>query len=306
MDVSTKHSMIKKLIFSTILALIASGCNTKTQKKMHTVDTNQLITINKEASVEELASELTQKIEAKGFKVLADVNHTAGAEKVGLSLRPTRTLIFGNPLGGTKLMQQDQRIGLDLPLKIVIWEDENAEVKLSYFNGRTLTERYGISEPQAVIEKVNEALSGFTGTPNEVQTSSTENIKNHLISKKSTHNADTTFARLKEIVASKGLTIMAEVPHDKAAASVDLDLRPTRLLVFGNPKVGTLLMQSDQKIGLDLPLKILVYEDENGAVYVSYFDATFLTSRYRINDKSEVVTKVNGALDGITNAVISQ
>lgn len=273
---------------------------------MNTVDKNQLITIQKEGTVAELASQLTTVIESKGFKIIADVNHAASAAKVDLELRSTRTLIFGNPLGGTKLMQQDQAIGLDLPLKILLWEGEDGKTNLSYYDGCTLTGRYGILEPKAVIDKVNGALAGFSGKPAEVKIGTTKQIKGELISKKSAHNADTTFSRLKEIITSKGLSIMAEVPHDKAAASVELALRPTRLLIFGNPKVGTLLMQSDQKIGIDLPLKILVHENAQGETYVSYFNASFLSDRYEITDKAEVIAKVNGALNGITDAVVSE
>ncbi|NAS31077.1 DUF302 domain-containing protein [Flavobacteriaceae bacterium R38] len=295
---------MKKFFIISFMAILQFACNNK--EKMNSIDHNQLISIQNESNVEELASQLKEQIENKGFKVIADVNHAASATKVELELRPTRTLIFGNPQGGTKLMQQDQAIGLDLPLKILIWEDEEGKTNLSYYDGTTLTSRYGITEPQAVIEKVNGALAGFSNKPEEIKTSAISSVKDQLISKKSTFDTDTTFARLKEIVASKGLNIIAEVPHDKAAASVGLELRPTRLLIFGNPKVGTLLMQSDQKIGIDLPLKVLVHENEQGETYVSYFNASFLANRYEIADKDEVVTKINGALDGITNAVVTE
>ena len=295
---------IKQMKKAFIISLVAMLFACKTEKEMNFTDQNQLITVQKEQTVQELGTQLRTQIEAKGFKIIADVDHAASAEKVGLELRPTRLLVFGNPLGGTKLMQQDQLMGIELPLKILLWEDENAKVNLSFYNGSVLTSRYGLNEPQTVIEKVNAALSGFAGLAEEVNVQSPELSKDKIITKKSNHNADSTFTRLKDIVASKGLSIMAEVPHDKAAAKVDLELRPTRLLIFGNPKVGTLLMQSEQKLGIDLPLKILVHEDENGDVFVSYYNASFLSSRYGITDKEEVVNKVNGALDGITNAVI--
>ena len=297
---------MKKINSILLLAVLTMACTDKPTRIMVSLDSNQLINNKKETSVDALASKISEAVQEKGFKIIADVNHAAAAAKVDLELRPTRTLIFGNPQGGTKLMQQDQAIGLDLPLKILIWEDEEGKANLSHYDGATLTGRYGVTEPQAVIQKVNGALGGFTGTPEEIKVPVTENIKSELISKKSAHSADSTFSKLKEIVASKGLTIMAEVPHDKAAASVGLELRPTRLLIFGNPKVGTLLMQSDQKIGIDLPLKILVHENAEGEVYVSYFDGSFLTSRYKIEDKAEIVAKVNGALNGITDAVIAE
>ncbi|AXT20932.1 DUF302 domain-containing protein [Flavobacteriaceae bacterium AU392] len=289
------------ILFFSLLIFACKPSNKTTNTNIN----NMSITLTKETPVEVLATELISKIETKGFKVVADVNHSEAAAKVGMQLRPTRTLIFGNPLGGTKLMQQDQFIGLDLPLKILIWENEDGNSNLSYFDGSTLTCRYGITEPEMVINKINIALASFTENT-DVTGKTTSNIKNELISKKSSYNIDTTFTRLKDIVSSKGLIIMAEVPHDKAAASVDLKLQPTRTLIFGNPKIGTLLMQSNQKIGLDLPLKILVHETDNGEVFVSYYNATFLANRYQITDKDEVVNKVNGALNGITDAVISE
>ena len=267
--------------------------------------TSEFITISKEKSVSQLADSLIPQLKEKGFKIIANIDHALAAKKAGLELRPTRTIIFGNPKGGTLLMQQDQRIGLDLPLKILLWEDEAGDTQISYYNATTLTSRYGIVEPQAVISKVNGALAGFTGNTN-IEGASVAAITEQLITKESPHTADETFEKLQQVVTSKGLYTMAIVPHDKAAASVDLELRPTRVLIFGNPKVGTLLMQSNQSMGIDLPLKVLVYEDENGKVYVSYFDATFLTNRHGITDKSEVVQKVNAALDGITNTVIAK
>ncbi|MEP0264234.1 DUF302 domain-containing protein [Dokdonia sp.] len=280
---------------------------TQNQSKTTTTPmrTSEFITVAKEKTVSQLADTLIPQLKEKGFKIMANIDHSIAATKAGLELRPTRTIIFGNPKGGTLLMQQDQRIGLDLPLKLLIWEDAAGDTQISYYNGTTLTSRYGITEPQAVIGKINGALAGFTENTT-VEGASVASINDQLITKKSPHTADETFTKLQEVVTSKGLHVMAIVPHDKGAASVDLELRPTRVLIFGNPKVGTLFMQSNQSIGIDLPLKVLVHEDENGAVFVSYLDASFLAERHGITDKAEVVQKVNGALDGITNAVIAE
>lgn len=294
--------MAAKWKYYLLAVLLSTACKSDLKQSKSTMGNSQSTPVSQERTVAQLAEQLTEQLKAKGFKIIADVDHAAGASKVGLSLRPTRTLIFGNPKGGTLLMQQNQNIGIDLPLKLLLWEDEEGKVRVSYFNGTDLTRRYGITEPAAVIEKVNGALAGLSGDQGEHLTQENNIISNRLISKKSGYDVDTTFERLQQIVTDKGLSIMANVAHDKAAASVDLELRPTRLLIFGNPKVGTLFMQSDQRMGLDLPLKILVHENEEGETYVSYFDASFLTARYHIDDKAEVVEKVNGALNGITDA----
>ncbi len=296
--------MFRKINFNFVLFLLITACTVTPKKVMITKDSNQLITNTKENSVSELAEAIVEQVQSKGFKVVANIDHAAAASKVGLTLRPTQTIIFGNPLGGTKLMQQNQSIGLDLPLKILVWEDETGKANLSYYNGTALTQRYQIEEPQAVISKVNGALAKFTGSPESIEITAVDSA-NDLVIKKSLHSTDSTFTKLKETITSKGLTIMAEVAHDKAAASVDLELRPTRLLIFGNPKIGTMLMQSDQKIGIDLPLKILVHETAEGEVLVSYFNASTLSERYNIVDKEAVITKVNGALNAITDAAIN-
>ena len=300
---------MKNGIYFLILSLCILSC-TQNQQKTNTTTlpvmrTSEFITVTNEKTVSQLSDTLISQLKEKGFKIIATIDHAIAAQVAGLELRPTQTIIFGNPKGGTLLMQQDQRIGLDLPLKIMIWEDEAGDTQVSYYNATTLTSRYSIKEPAAVIAKVNGALAGFTGNK-EIEGASVVAITDQLITKKSPYTADQTFTKLEEVVASKGLNTMAIVPHDKAAASVDLELRPTRVLIFGNPKVGTLLMQSNQSIGIDLPLKILVHEDENGEVFISYYDAAFLTKRHGITDKEDVVQKVNGALNGITDAVIAE
>ncbi|WP_299683272.1 DUF302 domain-containing protein [uncultured Dokdonia sp.] len=298
---------MKNGIYFLFLLMLGISCSQKQQKSTTTsaMRTSEFITVSTKKTVTQLADTLIPQLKEKGFKIIANIDHSIAAKKAGLELRPMRTIIFGNPKGGTLLMQQDQRIGLDLPLKLMIWEDEAGDTHVSYYNATTLTSRYGISEPQAVIDKVNGALAGFAGN-NEIEGASVTPITAQLITKKSPYTADVTFEKLQEVINSKGLHTMAIVPHDKAAASVGLELRPTRVLIFGNPKVGTLLMQSNQSIGIDLPLKVLVHEDANGTVYVSYFDATFLTNRHGVTDKGDVVQKVNAALNGITDAVIAE
>jgi uncharacterized protein (DUF302 family)/uncharacterized membrane protein YidH (DUF202 family) len=93
---------------------------------------------------------------------------------------------------------------------------------------------------------------------------------NGIISKSSNHSVDETVERLKSILHSKGVTLFALVDHSGEAEKVGMKMRSTKLLIFGNPKAGTPLMQAAPSIAIDLPLKILVAEDSNGKVSVSY------------------------------------
>jgi uncharacterized protein (DUF302 family) len=110
------------------------------------------------ATMDRLAAEVT----SKGMNVFARIDHAAGAASVGMPLRPTEVLIFGNPKGGTPLMQTAQTIGLDLPLKILVWQDEAGDTFLSYNDPVWLARRYGIAgEMEAASGKLSAALAAL-------------------------------------------------------------------------------------------------------------------------------------------------
>jgi uncharacterized protein (DUF302 family) len=96
---------------------------------------------------------------AKGMTVFARIDHAAGAAAVGLSLQPTEVLIFGNAKGGTPLMQSVQTIGIDLPLKALVWQDTSGDTWLSYNDPVWLAKRHGLSgETEAAVNAMTSAL----------------------------------------------------------------------------------------------------------------------------------------------------
>ena len=125
-----------------------------------------------------------------------------------------------------------------------------------------------------------------------------------LIIKPSPHDVATTIDRLAAVMKKKGVTVFARVNHAAGAKSIGKELRPTQLLIFGNPKLGTPMMQSDQKIGLALPLKALAWQDANGKVWLGYTKPTVIAQRFSISNRAEVVKKMTGALNKLTNAAL--
>ena len=119
---------------------------------------------------------------------------------------------------------------------------------------------------------------------------------------KSKHNVTATVDKLESALKSKGMTIFKRVSHSDGAARVGLELRPTELLVFGNPKVGTPLMQCAQLVALDLPQKALVYEDESGQVWYAYNDPEYIANRHNISGCDDVVNKISSALFNFSRA----
>jgi len=117
-----------------------------------------------------------------------------------------------------------------------------------------------------------------------------------MISVKSAHSVGVTADRLEKILASKGMTVFKRVNHAAGAAKVGKELRPTELVIFGNPKVGTPLMQCSRSIAIDLPQKALIWEDAGGQAWFSYNDPQFLALRHDTRGCDAVLKKVAQAL----------
>lgn len=120
-----------------------------------------LIKVKSAHSVKDTADKLETILNAKGMNVFGRINHAAGAEKAGLSLKPTEVVIFGNPKVGTPLMNCERTIAIDLPQKALIWEDDGGEVWLAYNDPAELAKRHDVKGCEAVIEKVTGALANF-------------------------------------------------------------------------------------------------------------------------------------------------
>jgi uncharacterized protein (DUF302 family) len=118
-----------------------------------------------------------------------------------------------------------------------------------------------------------------------------------LISVKSSHDVKNTTDRLENIVKEKGMRVFLRINHAENARKVGQDLRPTELLIFGNPKVGAPLMQCSQTIAIDLPQKALIWEDKTGQVWLTYNDPIYLANRHNISSCKEVLEKVKNALN---------
>ena len=108
----------------------------------------------------------------------------------------------------------------------------------------------------------------------------TSGKSNGIIDKRSNHSVDETVEKLKGILQAKGVSLFALVDHSGEAEKAGLKMRPTKLLIFGSPKAGTPLMLAAPSVAIDLPLKILIWEDGQGAVWLSYNSPSYLQERH--------------------------
>lgn len=125
-----------------------------------------------------------------------------------------------------------------------------------------------------------------------------------LVAVLSPYSAKETMTRLEEAVKQRGLNVFARIDHAAGAAKVGHSLRPTAVLIFGHPKGGTPFMQCAQTVGIDLPLKVLVWQDESRRVWLGYNDPAYLARRHEVAD-CPVVGKLRKTLDETVKAVVS-
>jgi len=123
---------------------------------------------------------------------------------------------------------------------------------------------------------------------------------NDIIVKNSNHSVTQTINNIKKIVRDKGLGVFAIINHRGNARAVGMDMRESKLIIFGNPKLGTALMKENILSALDLPVKILVYEDEEGKVKIAYRDASWLKHLHGLKD-NKTVAMIDHGLDKLTN-----
>ena len=129
---------------------------------------------------------------------------------------------------------------------------------------------------------------------------------NGLVKKQSPYSPAETLDRLEKVLMAKGIKVFARINHKANAEGVGLVLRPTELLIFGNPKLGTYLINSNQDVGIDLPMKVLAWQDDNFQTWVAYNDPRYVADRHEVGNREPIVKKMQGALDKLTNKAIEK
>lgn len=267
---------------------------------------NGFVQVSAEKSFDEVVSGLEAGIEkAKRITLVTKVDHAKGAQDVGMELPATTLLVFGNPSIGTPLMKGSQTAGLDLPLKILVWETEGGEVKVGfnapdYIAARHGIDKYGLfrSQMEGAIEKLIAEASG--ASVEDIPQKEVMKVEpgDGMVSVESKNGVDATFNRLEELLEeADGVEIFATVDHTANAEKANRELGLTKLIIFGNPKLGTPLMQKARTIGVDLPMKFLVWESPDAEINVTYNDPKWLTERHGLEVDEKKLEKMTRTLE---------
>jgi len=242
----------------------------------------------------------------QAISILAEVDHAANARAVGRVLNPTKIVFFGNPNLGSPLLQKNQLVGLDLPQKVMFFENNDALVFAMYNSVAYLESRYQLQDT-TTLGQVSGALENLTSaaTNSEVQRAANliVEIEEGIITIESNQNFEQTYSSLETAISSdENLHVFLQLDHQANASSVGMELRPTTVIVFGNPNLETPLMQNSQTAGLDLPQKMLVWEDQDGIVKISYNDPLYLQLRHGISGNDSQVQQMATILGELAKA----
>ena len=150
---------MKKLL-SIFLALVLAGC---AAHRMNEGPAHGVRAVQSPHSVKVTIDRFEAAAKARGLNIFARIDHAAGAQRIGKTLRPTELLVFGNPQGGTPLMECAQGAGIDLPLKALAWQDAAGAVWLSFNEPRFLMHRHGGGDCQPAVDNLTKALEALAG-----------------------------------------------------------------------------------------------------------------------------------------------
>jgi uncharacterized protein (DUF302 family) len=271
-------NFIKSTVFvGGILALTACGENTEPE----VVVEDKPITILQK--VDNAVVELSDQI--SDYSVVTTLDHHRMAKDAGVYTPPSIATIFSNPLVEAPLLQESQLIGLDLPFKVLCYaEPDTANASLAYTSSEFIQKRHNL-DPTLMDDYDRNMSKAIKSFPKEmVSMTDVTNVEDGfgIVMIKSDFNYTNTVQNLRDIIMAQGDTKwFADVDYQEQASIVGVELRPTILLLFGGPAPGGKAMMTSPKIGLDaFCQKLLVYENEDGEVWIAYNDIVAFAELY--------------------------
>ena len=247
------------------------------------------ISIGDAENVDDAVAHITAALERQGFEIVLTVNHSAAAAGVGRGLAPTQ-VIFARPprLFERRLLKRSDTIGIDLPLKFLVFHREGeTEIQVTFNSVGYLVDRHDIKINDLLLWLLQYKVEQFGDAPDG------------LITIQSLLSVEETVQSLQEAILSNPafrIPLVLDYDADRGHDRYHRDHRLPVLIVFGNPNAGTPLMQADQCIGIDLPQKILVWEDADDGVYITYNDPFFIARRHNIQGQDKLLEAIAGAL----------
>ena len=227
-------------------------------------------------SVDDAVELISAQLEKERFEIVGVINHAAAATSAGLELLPTQVVLFSKTWPDAALNRRSATMGIDLPQKLLVWEAADGSIHLKYNAPGYLFDRHDARVLDFLYRNVDKVTGQFGP------------LDNGLVSIQSQQSVDATVAKLLQVLDDAGFNIPFVI--DQPAK------RPMTLVIFGNPAIGTQLMQNSRPVALDLPQKYLVYEDRHGNVHIVWNDPIFVAQRGGVEGLDMLLNNVANAL----------
>ncbi len=229
-------------------------------------------------------------LEVQGFSIEIVVNHQAAAASVGLELRPTQ-VIFARPSKRVErsLLFRSSTMGLDMPVKILVYEDIEGTIRLTFNSVGYLFDRHDPYVSDRTLRSLQRSLTSIG------------EVEGGVVNIESNQSFEDTVNTLLSELASRGFRVplILDYNESKLDSHHPHNWRLPTLIVFGNPNVGTPLMQEKQTIAIDLPQKFLIWKNRSGGVSISYNDPAFFAERHGVVGQDARIRAIVNALAAI-------
>ncbi len=273
-----------KAIFPTVVWLILSWITPLSASSEEPLNESL---VKEAASVSEAINSIRNNLEQQGFNIIGVVDHAANAASVGMDLRPTQLILFSERSQESKFINKAQTLAIDFPLKILVWEDGDGSINHFYNGPGYLLDRHRLRSGGHFFAKIAKSVRQFG------------ELENGLITVDSPFSVDQTIINLKNAIeglADRGFRVPFIIDFLSDDQHAIANVRSTTLLIFGNPNAGTPLMINQQRIGIDLPQKFLVWEDQHGQTRITYNDIFFLAKRHNLQDIEQNLENISNGL----------
>lgn len=294
---------MKACFYYILLVLLVTGCNKEEEENLvEPAGTKYAVSDRDIGEVHEALMQFFN--ENEGMQVMNEVNFQNSSGNADLDIDPVRTIFFGNPEMGTPLIQQDPLVALDLPQHLVLFEFKE-KVFAMYNSTQYLQSRYELQEAPG-LDKISGALESLvnSATASPIREAEEQEVERHkgIVTVVGERNFEQTQMNLKRALRqNENWRVISEIDHARNAYNAGMQLRPTLLFIISNPYLESSMLKENPTAGLDYPHKILIWEDTDSIVRISYNDPNYLQQRHQMIGTSIEIVETSTAFKAIVN-----
>ena len=259
-----------------------------------------------EQSLDRIEAELRDR---RGQSIVTRLDHADAARSAGQRLPSTETLVFGDRESTARLLRRNQLAALDVPFTVLAWDEEASDqaTEIVHSTPEYVASRFEfegapeLDEVRTAFAELVTAGAGSGSTANvNAQTASPEQ---GVVTRRAQGSVPEAVARLEAAVSgAEGLSVVESVDLQSDARRAREELRPTTLVLFGAPAIGTRLMRARREVGLDLPQRMVIYENEDGETRVAYNDPRYLARRHGVRGEETAFSRLDRRLESLAEA----